>query len=81
MPLSPTERARVASTARWSRTPAPERSAHARRIRTDLEAYVRAVVDRAPELTDDQRTRLAALLEPSAVPAPNGALAGPAAAA
>lgn len=71
MPLSAeqrAERARTASRARWARTTPDERSAHGRAVRTDLDAYVRAVVDRAPELTTDQVARLAAILPAVAVP-------------
>lgn len=34
----------------------------------DLDAWVRAVVDRAPPLTADQRARLAVLLAPPPAP-------------
>lgn len=42
-----------------------ERARKAARARTSIDHYVRAIVDRAPELTDEQRARLAALLPPS----------------
>lgn len=38
------------------------RARHAAKARTSLDHYVRQVVERAPELTDEQRRRLAALL-------------------
>lgn len=68
MPLSAeqrTERARKAGRARWANATPEQRSAHGRAIRTDLDAHVRAVVDRLPELTAEQRARLAAALAPN----------------
>jgi hypothetical protein len=41
-----------------------ERARKAAAARTTLAAHVQAVVDRAPELTDAQRERLALLLHP-----------------
>lgn len=61
------QRARTAAHARWAKTTSEQRSAHGRamaRGRTDLDAFVRAIVDRAPELTAEQRARLAAILPP-----------------
>jgi hypothetical protein len=71
------ESARAAVAARWDkcedRTAA---TAHARELsiagtkargaRISLDRYVRAVVDRAPDLTADQIARLAAILPPAA---------------
>ena len=41
------------------------RAQHAAKARTSLDHYVRQVVERAPDLTDEQRTRLAAILRGS----------------
>jgi hypothetical protein len=36
--------------------------------RHSLDVYIRSIVDRAPELTPEQRDRLAILLRPSGLP-------------
>jgi hypothetical protein len=36
--------------------------------RHSLDVYIRSIVDRAPELTPEQRDRLAILLRPSGTP-------------
>ena len=36
--------------------------------RHSLDAYIKSIVDRAPELTPEQRDRLAILLRPSGTP-------------
>ena len=42
------------------------RARNAANARTTIEAHIRALVDRAPELTPAQRERLALLLHPGA---------------
>lgn len=42
-----------------------ERARKAARARHSLDTYVKTVVDRAPELTEAQRTRLAAIFAPT----------------
>jgi hypothetical protein len=41
--------------------------------RHSLDVYIRSIVDRAPELTPEQRDRLAILLRPSGAPDDRGA--------
>ena len=64
MPLTPSERARDS----WAHT--PDRAARlepANRARryAAAEKYVQRLVETAPPLTDEQRTRLAAILAPA----------------
>src|SRR5262245_31761267 len=57
------EQARDAAHTRWGRTTPEERQAHAAMMRNSpgfLDARVREIVDRAPELTPEQRQKLAA---------------------
>ncbi|GAB7004384.1 hypothetical protein JCM18899A_18570 [Nocardioides sp. AN3] len=63
------ERARIASLTR-SRTPDDPELLDARRnLRAArLEEYIKRVVDEAPELTAEQRDRLASLLRPATMP-------------
>jgi len=59
--MSTTERARVASRARWAKTTDPtERRAELLPAR--IASAVRTVVDAAPVLSDDQRSKLRAIL-------------------
>jgi hypothetical protein len=44
---------------------AHERAVKAARASHSLDSYIRRLVDRAPELTDEQRSRLVAALRPS----------------
>ena len=61
MPLSTVERARRAGRARWDKTTDPaERSAQTQPAR--IAAAVKAVCDAAPVLSDDQRSKLRAIL-------------------
>jgi uncharacterized protein YciW len=62
------ERARVAAAARNAKLTPAERSAAARKAALashSLDTYVKAVVDRAPELSAGQRARLAAIFAPA----------------
>lgn len=43
-----------------------ERASNAARARTTTDAHIKAIVDRAPELTDEQRSKLSLLLHPGA---------------
>jgi hypothetical protein len=64
MPTSPT---RAASTrAHWAATPPEQRREQTRKAR--LAHAVKELVDQAPELTDDQRQRLTAILRPPTAP-------------
>ena len=68
MPMSTTERASVASRARWAKKTDPaERRAELLPAR--IASAVRTVVDAAPVLSDEQRARLRAILTD---PAPKG---------
>lgn len=61
------ERARVASLSRSRKPDDPSLLEARRNLRAArAEDYVRKLVDSAPPLTDEQRARLAALLQPSA---------------
>lgn len=67
------ERARVASLTRSRSADDPELVAAKRNLRAvRLEDYIKRVVDEAPELTAEQRERLAALLCPARAAAPGG---------
>lgn len=58
------ERARVAALVRHKPADAPEVAEARRDLRAArLADYVRRVIDEAPPLTDDQRRRIAALLQ------------------
>jgi hypothetical protein len=59
--MSTTERARVASRARWAKVPDPDER-RAELLPARIASAVRAVVDAAPVLTDDQRSKLRAIL-------------------
>lgn len=57
-----------------------ERARTAALARTSLDHYVRTIVDRAPELTDEQRARLATLLPAAPATSTTSSPAKPAAA-
>jgi hypothetical protein len=60
------ERARVASLTRSREADDPELQEARRNLRAErLADYIRRTVDAAPPLSDEQRTRLAALLVPA----------------
>jgi hypothetical protein len=67
MPMSTTERARVAGEARWAGT-TPEQRREAMR-KAKIASAVRTIVDQAPALSDTQRTKLHAILT---TPTPEG---------
>lgn len=64
MPLTPSERAR-ASWARTSDRAARLAPANAARKANAAERYITRLIESAPPLTDEQRTRLAAILAPA----------------
>jgi hypothetical protein len=44
------------------------RASHAAKASHSIDSYIQRLVDRAPELTDEQKSRLAAILCPSRTP-------------
>jgi hypothetical protein len=57
--------ARATRTARLTGDPTPAVAARRDYAAAKIEDYVRKVVDQAPPLTDEQRSRIAALLRPT----------------
>jgi len=58
------ERAKVANAIRYDHPPDAVAAARSRLAEAKLERHIREVVDAAPPLTDEQRTRLSLLLAP-----------------
>lgn len=60
-----TERARVAALSRSRKPDDPDLTTARRELAlARLEDHIRQVVDQAPPLTDEQRSRIASLIEP-----------------
>lgn len=70
-----TTKATAARKARLAAMTDDEKSARMRAVRTDLSAHVRAVVDRAPELSSEQVDRLRAVLSGTPATADSGGMA------